>query len=64
MVDKVLARGERDVLVISHHPLVMETSDRGFLPLSETSLVGMLKQGYRHDQLSSTDRHPYARPTV
>jgi putative NIF3 family GTP cyclohydrolase 1 type 2 len=45
MVDNVLARGERDVLVISHHPLVMETSDRGFLPLSETSLVGMLKNG-------------------
>jgi putative NIF3 family GTP cyclohydrolase 1 type 2 len=35
ILDKIFARRERDVLVISHHPLVMETSNRGFLPLSE-----------------------------
>jgi putative NIF3 family GTP cyclohydrolase 1 type 2 len=41
IVEKVLLGGERDVLLISHHPLVMETSDRGFLPLSEACLVEM-----------------------
>jgi putative NIF3 family GTP cyclohydrolase 1 type 2 len=35
ILDKIFARGKRNVLVISHHPLVMETSNRGFLPLSE-----------------------------
>jgi putative NIF3 family GTP cyclohydrolase 1 type 2 len=44
IVDKVLAKNERDVLLISHHPLVMETSDRGFLPLSEEHLQGMREQ--------------------
>jgi putative NIF3 family GTP cyclohydrolase 1 type 2 len=41
IVDKVLAQRERNVLLISHHPLVMETSDRGFLPLSEEYFVEM-----------------------
>jgi putative NIF3 family GTP cyclohydrolase 1 type 2 len=41
IVDKVLARNERNVLLISHHPLVMETSNRGFLPLSERHLLNM-----------------------
>ncbi|MBN1979302.1 MAG: Nif3-like dinuclear metal center hexameric protein [Anaerolineae bacterium] len=44
IVDKVLAQNERNVLLISHHPLVMETSDRGFLPLSEEHLQGMREQ--------------------
>jgi putative NIF3 family GTP cyclohydrolase 1 type 2 len=44
MLDAVLRRGEKDVLLISHHPLVMETSNRGFLPLSETYLVEMQKR--------------------
>ena len=35
ILDKVFAQDERDVLLISHHPLAMETSNRGFLPLSE-----------------------------
>lgn len=41
IVDKVLARGERNILLISHHPLVMETSDRGFLPLPERHFLDM-----------------------
>jgi putative NIF3 family GTP cyclohydrolase 1 type 2 len=45
MVEKILTRGERDVLVISHHPLVMETSGRGFLPLPEKCFVGMKDRG-------------------
>ncbi len=45
IVKKVLARGERDVLLISHHPLVMETSGRGFLPLSERCFVEMQDRG-------------------
>jgi putative NIF3 family GTP cyclohydrolase 1 type 2 len=45
VVEKVLALGERDVLLISHHPLVMETSGRGFLPLSERYFVEMKDRG-------------------
>jgi putative NIF3 family GTP cyclohydrolase 1 type 2 len=41
VVGKVLARAERDVLLICHHPLVMETSRRGFLPLSAESYTAM-----------------------
>jgi putative NIF3 family GTP cyclohydrolase 1 type 2 len=44
IVDKVLARNERNILLISHHPLAMETSNRGFLPLSEKHLQGMKDQ--------------------
>jgi putative NIF3 family GTP cyclohydrolase 1 type 2 len=44
ILGKVFARGERDVLLISHHPLVMETSDRGFLPLSEATLSEMQRR--------------------
>jgi putative NIF3 family GTP cyclohydrolase 1 type 2 len=42
---KVLAQEERDVLIVSHHPLVMETSDRGFLSLSGHTLVEMQQRG-------------------
>jgi hypothetical protein len=35
ILGKLFAQDERDVLLISHHPLAMETSNRGFLPLSE-----------------------------
>jgi putative NIF3 family GTP cyclohydrolase 1 type 2 len=45
VVEKMLVGGERDVLLISHHPLVMETSNRGFLPLSEACLVEMQNSG-------------------
>jgi putative NIF3 family GTP cyclohydrolase 1 type 2 len=41
IVDAVLDRGERDVLLITHHPLVMETSDRGFLALPERCFARM-----------------------
>jgi putative NIF3 family GTP cyclohydrolase 1 type 2 len=39
IVGKVVARPGKDALLICHHPLVMETSDRGFLPLSRESLA-------------------------
>lgn len=45
IVRKVSARGVQDVLLISHHPLVMETSNRGFLPLSEVSFATMREKG-------------------
>lgn len=45
IVSKVLARQEKDVLVVSHHPLVMETSDRGFLALGEHTLGQMRDKG-------------------
>lgn len=41
ILDAVLDRGERDVLLITHHPLVMETSGRGFLPLPERYFARM-----------------------
>jgi putative NIF3 family GTP cyclohydrolase 1 type 2 len=41
ILDVVLDRGERDLLLITHHPLVMETSDRGFLPLPERYFAHM-----------------------
>jgi putative NIF3 family GTP cyclohydrolase 1 type 2 len=41
IVDKVLAWREKNILLISHHPLAMETSNRGFLPLSERHFIDM-----------------------
>ena len=41
MLDVVLDQDERDLLLITHHPLVMETSDRGFLPLPERYFAHM-----------------------
>lgn len=45
VVGKVVARAGRDALLICHHPLVMETSDRGFLPLSIESFSAMRDMG-------------------
>jgi putative NIF3 family GTP cyclohydrolase 1 type 2 len=45
IVQKVLSGGGRRALLISHHPLVMETSQRGFLPLSEACFAGMRDRG-------------------
>jgi len=41
IVGKLIAWDAQDALLVCHHPLVMETSGRGFLPLSQTSLAGM-----------------------
>jgi putative NIF3 family GTP cyclohydrolase 1 type 2 len=41
ILDKVFAQGRRNILLISHHPLVMETGSRGFLPLSEGCFAAM-----------------------
>ncbi len=35
ILDKIFNRGEKDILIFSHHPMDMETNNRGFLPLSE-----------------------------
>ena len=43
-IDKVFERDESDILLISHHPLNMETRRRGFLPLSEKYLKEMQKR--------------------
>jgi putative NIF3 family GTP cyclohydrolase 1 type 2 len=45
ILDKVFAQRESRVLVIAHHPLVMETSGRGFLPLSGRVLDEMQERG-------------------
>jgi putative NIF3 family GTP cyclohydrolase 1 type 2 len=62
VVGKVVASAEPDVLLVCHHPLVMETSGRGFLPLSAESLTAMRDLGVSvyvlhtpldvHDELS------------
>jgi len=36
MLQKVASQNVKDCLLFSHHPLMMETSSRGFLPLSES----------------------------
>jgi putative NIF3 family GTP cyclohydrolase 1 type 2 len=64
ILDKIFARGKRNVLVISHHPLVMETSNRGFLPLSEGYFAEMQKRAISvyilhtpldvHDEISTS----------
>ena len=33
-LDQLLDRGDRNILLLSHHPIFMETSKRGFLPTS------------------------------
>jgi putative NIF3 family GTP cyclohydrolase 1 type 2 len=45
IVGKAVARAERDALLICHHPLVMETSGRGFLPLSQESFAAARDAG-------------------
>jgi len=64
MVGAALGRAGRDILLIAHHPLVMETSDRGFLSLSEACLVDMQERAISayvlhtpldvHDQVSTS----------
>ncbi len=36
VLDKILSYGHKDTLVVTHHPLEMETSHRGFLPMPES----------------------------
>ena len=45
IVTKVAARAVENALLICHHPLVMETGGRGFLPLSATSLTAIRDRG-------------------
>ena len=45
ILNEVFNRLERDVLIISHHPLHMETSGRGFLPISKNFFKKMKKFG-------------------
>jgi putative NIF3 family GTP cyclohydrolase 1 type 2 len=44
IVSKILDTGDTDVLIISHHPLFMETGNRGFLPLSPVYLDEMKRR--------------------
>jgi putative NIF3 family GTP cyclohydrolase 1 type 2 len=45
VLDKILTGGRREALVITHHPLMMETSNRGFLPISREHLSVMQSRG-------------------
>lgn len=42
IVERVASSREQDTLLLCHHPLMMETSGRGFLPLSRESLSAIL----------------------
>lgn len=41
ILDKIFVKDEKNILIFSHHPLEMETSNRGFLPLAERYLEEM-----------------------
>jgi len=45
IVAKLLSCGAQNALLICHHPIVMETSNRGFLPLSGASLAALQESG-------------------
>lgn len=44
ILDKIFLRNENNVLIFSHHPMEMETSNRGFLPLPEKYFQEMKKR--------------------
>lgn len=44
ILDKIFTKAEKNVLIFSHHPVEMETSNRGFLPLREKYFIGMKKR--------------------
>jgi len=59
VVDRLLTRGEGNCLLVTHHPLVMETHDRGFLPLSPASLEGLKANGISvYSAHNPLDAHP------
>jgi len=44
ILEKIFKNNEQDVLIFSHHPMFMETSNRGFLPLEEKYFIEMKKR--------------------
>lgn len=44
ILDKVFRNNEQDILIFSHHPMFMETGNRGFLPLTEKYFIKMQKR--------------------
>ena len=69
IVDQLVAEGLSETLLVLHHPLFMETSDRGFLPLPRPQLEALRSVGISmyavhtpldvHPALST--RHAWAR---
>lgn len=41
VLDKIFAKNETDILIFSHHPMEMQTSDKGFIPLPKKYLCRM-----------------------
>ena len=44
ILEKIFKNNEQDVLIFSHHPMFMETSNRGFLSLEEKYFIEMKKR--------------------
>lgn len=44
ILNKIFRNNERDILIFSHHPMFMETSSRGFLPLEEKYFLEMKRR--------------------
>ena len=44
ILEKIFKNNEQDILIFSHHPMFMETSNRGFLPLEEKYFIEMKKR--------------------
>ncbi|PIU10859.1 hypothetical protein COT27_00960 [Candidatus Kuenenbacteria bacterium CG08_land_8_20_14_0_20_37_23] len=41
ILDKIFRNNEQDILIFSHHPMFLETNNRGFLPLKEKYFLEM-----------------------
>jgi len=41
VLNKIFDSGDEDVLIFTHHPMLMETTNRGFLPLAEKYFTEM-----------------------
>lgn len=44
ILEKIFKNNEQDILIFSHHPMFMETGNRGFLPLEEKYFSEMKKR--------------------
>ena len=44
ILEKIFKNNEQDILIFSHHPMFMETGNRGFLPLGEKYFLEMQKR--------------------
>ena len=65
IIEELLKKEKQNVLIITHHPLMMETSDRGFVPLPEDLLRGMKDQHISMYAVHTPlDVHPHVSTTI